>query len=259
MILHNKRALIGGATQGIGKATAVLLAEQGAEIVALSRTEANLIALMDELPRTAHQQHSFIVADHAQPSQLKTIVEAEIKRNPVHLLVNNSGGPPAGPVTDANLEQFLAAFQSHLLANHVLMQAVVPGMKALQYGRIVNVISTSVKQPLKNLGVSNTVRAAVANWSKTLAAELAPNGITVNNVLPGATLTQRLSQIITNNAAKKGVSATVTEQEMLHEIPMARFAKPEEIAAAVAFLVSPMASYITGINLPVDGGRTLSL
>ena len=171
-------------------------------------------------------------------------------------LVNNTGGPPAGPIVDASQEDFRSAFSNHLICNHILVQACVDTMKASGYGRIVNIISTSVKQPLKGLGVSNTIRAAVANWSKTLSLELAPFGITVNNVLPGATNTVRIKQILDNKSAKTGQSVDHVKEEMVAEIPMGRFAEASEIANAVAFLVSPAASYITGINVPVDGGRT---
>jgi 3-oxoacyl-[acyl-carrier protein] reductase len=174
----------------------------------------------------------------------------------IDILVNNTGGPPGGPITRAATEEFTQAFSNHLLCNHILAQAVLPGMKSAGYGRIINVISTSVKQPLHGLGVSNTVRAAVANWSKTLASEVAADGITVNNVLPGATGTQRLHSIISNKSKQAGSSEAEVTQEMLSEIPMKRFAAPEEIANAIAFLASPAAAYITGINLQVDGGRT---
>ncbi|MFN6092435.1 MAG: SDR family oxidoreductase, partial [Bacteroidota bacterium] len=153
-------------------------------------------------------------------------------------------------------EAFLNTFNQHLLCNHLIAQAVLPGMKEAKFGRIINIISTSVKQPLKGLGVSNTIRAAVANWSKTLSVEVAPFGITVNNVLPGATATQRLASIIENKSQKQNHSIDEVEQEMLSEIPAGRFGRPEEIAAAVAFLASPAAAYINGINVPVDGGRT---
>jgi 3-oxoacyl-[acyl-carrier protein] reductase len=174
-------------------------------------------------------------------------------------LINNTGGPKGGPIVTAETSEFLAAFNQHLICNHILMQAVVPGMKAVGYGRIVNIISTSVKQPLPNLGVSNTIRGAVANWSKTLANELAPFGITVNNVLPGATNTQRLTEIAKAKAEKTGESVADILNEMGQESPMKRIAEPQEVAAAVAFLASPAASYINGINVPVDGGRTKSL
>ena len=177
----------------------------------------------------------------------------------VHILVNNSGGPPAGALHASATEAFDSPWKQQLLAAHELMRAVLPGMKAAGYGRIINVISTSVKAPLRGLGVSNTIRAAVANWSKTLSVELAPWGITVNNVLPGATLTQRLVSIIEGKAASTGYSVEDIQKEMLAEIPAGRFGTPEEVAAAVAFLASPVAGYINGIHLPVDGGRTPNL
>jgi 3-oxoacyl-[acyl-carrier protein] reductase len=201
-----------------------------------------------------------LVADYTQPDSVAHAVQDFLtKGNTVHILVNNTGGPAAGPVLDAQPEAFVAAFAQHLINNQRLAQAVVPGMRASGYGRIVNVISTSVKAPLHGLGVSNTVRAAVGNWSKTLANELAVDGITVNNVLPGATQTERLTAIIDGRAARTGRTSAEVAQEMIDEVPMRRFAQPGEIAAAVAFLASPAASYITGINVPVDGGRTPNL
>ncbi|MGZ3921061.1 MAG: SDR family oxidoreductase, partial [Bacteroidia bacterium] len=155
--------------------------------------------------------------------------------------------------------EFITAINHHLICNHILVQACMEGMKNTGYGRIVNVISTSVKAPLPNLGVSNTVRAAVGNWAKTMANELGRFGITVNNVLPGATATQRLAGIIEGKASKTNVSNDEVKNEMLHEIPLGRFADPAEVANAVAFLSSPAAAYINGINLPVDGGRTPNL
>ncbi len=254
--LENKTALVCGSTQGIGKASAILLASLGARVILLSRNENALVLALKDLPNPNQVKHGYIVADHSNIEGLAIGVSSFIAENPIHILVNNTGGPPSGPIVNADLSAFLSAFNNHLLANHTLMQTVIPSMKESGYGRIINIISTSVKLPLKNLGVSNTIRAAVANWSKTLASELAPFGITVNNVLPGATLTGRLTAIIDNNAAKKGVEIAEVKEEMLHEIPMGRFADPLEVAAAVAFFASPAAAYITGTNLPVDGGRT---
>ena len=170
-------------------------------------------------------------------------------------MVNNTGGPAGGPALNAELKEFVQAFESHLLCNQVLVQAVAQGMKEAGFGRIVNIISTSVKAPLIGLGVSNTIRAAVANWSKTLSVELAPHGITVNNVLPGLTETERAKYIINNKITKTGKSENEVVEEMLIEIPAGRMAQPEELGAAVSFLCSPAAGYINGINLPVDGGR----
>jgi 3-oxoacyl-[acyl-carrier protein] reductase len=258
--LAGKRAVVGGGSQGIGRAAAQALAELGAEVLLLARNPESLAAAVAALPAPAGQKHRWLSVDNAQPEDLATAVAAEVRAwGDVHILVNNTGGPAAGPVLDASPEAFLSAFTNHLLVNQRLAQVLVPGMKKSGYGRIVNVISTSVKAPLHGLGVSNTVRAAVGNWAKTLATELAPDGITVNNVLPGATATERLTAIIDGRAARTGRPYTEIEAEMKAEVPMGRFAAPSEIAAAVAFLASPAASYITGINIPVDGGRTPNL
>ena len=254
--LKNKNALVCGSTQGIGKATAILLAEEGANVTLIARNEEKLKAVLAELPNN-NQCHSYLVADFSNPKELKKILEASNLQ--FHILVNNTGGPAGGPIFNAKIEEFESAFTQHLKCNHVLVQAVVPFMKTQCFGRIVNVISTSVKQPLDGLGVSNTIRGAVANWSKTLANELGEFGITVNNVLPGATGTERLNEIIKNKANKTEKSFDEVAENMKNASPAKRFAKPEEIAAAIVFLTSEKASYINGINVPVDGGRTKSL
>jgi 3-oxoacyl-[acyl-carrier protein] reductase len=256
--LKGKKAFVCGSTRGIGKAVAVELDSLGAEIILLARNEEELKKVISIL--SPNKKHNYIVVDFEKPDDLKEKVESYIKKSgPVHILVNNTGGPPGGPIVSASPDEFRQAFSNHLVCNQILAQALVEGMKKEKYGRIINIISTSVKQPLKGLGVSNTVRAAVANWAKSWANEVAAFGITVNNVLPGATRTGRLQSIIETKANKTGSSTAKIEEEMLHEIPMNRFASPEEIAQAVAFLASPSASYITGINVPVDGGRTSSL
>ncbi len=255
--LENKRALVCGSTQGIGLATARQLAGMGASVTLVARNEQALADIAASLPTSGTQKHEYFTADFSQPDELRTAVAAYLQKgNLINILVNNTGGPAGGPITEAKTEDFEKTFRQHLICNHILVQAVIPGMKSSGYGRIINIISTSVKQPLKGLGVSNTIRAAVANWSKTMSIELAPFQITVNNVLPGATLTQRLSSIIENKSVKSGKEAKELEAEMLHEIPMGRFADPNEIASAVCFLASPAAAYISGINIPVDGGRT---
>ncbi|OMP32667.1 SDR family oxidoreductase [Mangrovimonas sp. DI 80] len=256
--LNNKYALVCGSTAGIGKATAIELAKEGAKVTLVARNEDKLKAVLAELPNS--ENHSYIVADFSNPEALQQKVTDFISaHHGFHILVNNTGGPAGGPVFAAKLEEFESAFTNHLKCNHVLAQAVVPFMKAEGYGRIINVISTSVKQPLDGLGVSNTIRGAVANWSKTLANELGQFGITVNNVLPGATGTERLTEIIKNKSAKTGTSEEAAADAMKQAVPAKRFAQPEELAYAVTFLASECASYINGINLPVDGGRTKSL
>lgn len=258
--LGGRHALVCGASQGIGRACAMELAQLGANVTLLARREEVLRAFAGELPRThAAQKHGFISVDSGDTERLRGQVEALVAGAPVQILVNNSGGPPPGPVLGATLDAFLDAYRKHLLANHVLADVAIPGMRAAGYGRIVNIISTSVKEPIAGLGVSNTTRWAVASWAKTLASELAPFGITVNNVLPGSTRTPRIEQIVATRARKTGASVEDTQHAMEAEVPMRRFADPSEIAAAVAFLASPAAGYISGINLPVDGGRTRSL
>ena len=255
--LSNKNALVCGSTQGIGKATAVLLAEEGANVTLIARNENKLKAVLSELKNNGNQCHSYLIADFSQPNDLKKVLE--ISDLQFHILVNNTGGPAGGPIFNAKIEEFENAFTQHLKCNHILVQTLVPFMKTQCFGRIINVISTSVKQPLDGLGVSNTIRGAVASWSKTLANELGEFGITVNNVLPGATGTERLNEIINNKSAKTGKSFDEVAQAMKNASPAKRFAKPEEIANAVVFLASEKASFINGINVPVDGGRTKSL
>lgn len=254
--LSNKTALVCGSTQGIGLAAAKALAELGANVVLMARNKEKLEATLKQLDISQGQSHHYIVADFAHVQEVEQQIKNFVDRHSIQILVNNTGGPAPGPAIDADIEAFRIAFNAHLINNQVLTQAVVPGMKATGYGRIINVISTSVKQPLPNLGVSNTIRGAVANWSKTLAYELGKFNITVNNVLPGATETGRLEQIMKNKADKSGSTAAAVKHEMSEEVPMKRLAQPEEIASAIAFLASPAASYINGINLPVDGGRT---
>ncbi len=254
--IQNKNALVCGSTQGIGKASAMQLAEEGVNVTLIARNEEKLKKVLAELPSN-NQNHNYIVADFSNTLELKEKLEASDLN--FHILVNNTGGPAGGPVFNAQLDEFERAFTQHLKCNHVLVQALVPFMKEAGYGRIINVISTSVKQPLDGLGVSNTIRGAVANWSKTLANELGQFNITVNNVLPGATGTERLNEIINNKAKKTGLSVEEVSKNMMNASPAKRFAKPEEIANAVVFLASERASFINGINVPVDGGRTKSL
>ncbi len=225
----------------------------------VSRTGEALAKAMTELDQSEGQQHDFLIANFSNSVDLKKKITALLKRKKIHILVNNTGGPEGGPIISAETDEFVQAFHNHLICNHILTKLVVEGMKSDGYGRIINVISTSVKQPLNGLGVSNTTRGAVANWAKTMANELGQFGITVNNVLPGATNTHRLQSIVENKAGKLKVPIDTVVQKMKSDIPIQRFANPSEVGAAVAFLASPAASYINGINLPVDGGRTASL
>jgi 3-oxoacyl-[acyl-carrier protein] reductase len=254
--LRAKQAIVCGSTQGIGKATALELALLGASVTLIARNEEKLQQTLTELDTSQGQQHDYLVADFSQPDTLAGKMRDYVGQKPaVHILVNNTGGPAGGPILEAQPEEFRQAFTSHLVCNHLLAQAVVPLMKKAQYGRIINIISTSVKQPIPGLGVSNTTRGAVANWAKTLSYELAAFGITVNNVLPGATVTGRHTSLIASRAQKTGQSIPDIEAEMLKTIPAARFGEPGEVAAAVAFLATPAAAYINGVSIQVDGGR----
>jgi 3-oxoacyl-[acyl-carrier protein] reductase len=257
--LEGKYAVICGSTQGIGLAIAEELALLGAHCTLIARSEEALKTAMQGLDISLRQRHGFLVADFSRPDDVRDVIESHVASNPVHILVNNSGGPPAGPIIEAKEQDFLDAFNQHLVCNHILARAVVPSMKKEQYGRIVNVISTSVRIPLKNLGVSNTIRGAVASWAKTMANELGHFNITVNNVLPGFTSTRRLSTLIDTLAQRGNTAAAAVEKNMLAEVPMKRFAEASEIAAVAAFLASPAASYVNGVSIPVDGGRTGSI
>lgn len=257
--LEGKNAIICGSTQGIGLAIAEELALLGANCTLIARNEEALKTAVHSLDISLRQQHGYLIADFNTPDQVKKIIEAHVADIPVHILVNNTGGPPGGPITDASEDAFLATFNQHLICNHILAKACIPSMKKEGYGRIINIISTSVKIPLKNLGVSNTIRGAVASWAKTMSNELGQFNITVNNVLPGFTSTQRLSTLIENIAKKGNTVVDIVERNMVEEVPMKRFADASEIASVAAFLATPAASYVNGVSIPVDGGRTGSI
>ena len=260
MELTHKHAIICGSTQGIGLASAILMSSRGAKVTLVARNEEKLKLALVELDDSHGVIHDYLVADFSQPLKLKDSIDAYVKAgNRPDILVNNTGGPKGGLIIDADVSEFIETFNQHLICNHILVQALYPGMKEKGYGRIINVISTSVKQPLPNLGVSNTIRGAVASWSKTLAGELGQYNITVNNVLPGATNTNRLQGIAEAKSSKTSESVEKIFAGMAAESPMKRIAEPEEVAEAIAFLASSRASYINGINVPVDGGRTKSL
>jgi len=257
--LEGKNAIICGSSQGIGLAIAEELALMGANCILLARNEENLKVAVADLDISIRQLHRYFAIDLNDHDALKNLLTEITSSQPVHILVNNSGGPAAGPIVDATEEQFLQAFHQHLLTNHIITKAVIEGMKKEGYGRIINIISTSVRIPLKNLGVSNTTRGAVASWAKTMSNELAQFGITVNNVLPGATRTKRLEALINNTSQRKGATTNEVEKEMMEEIPARRFGEAAEIAAVAAFLATPAAAYVNGVSIPVDGGRVGSI
>lgn len=254
--LTGKNAVVGGSSRGIGKASAIELSLLGASITLLARSESDLIKLLSRLDTSKGQQHRYFAIDYSNSENVKAVAEKLSKDRRTHILVNNSGGPPPGRALDAETGDYLSAFHQHLVAYQTFTQSLVPEMKQAGYGRIINIISTSVKQPIPNLGVSNTIRGAVAGWSKTLSKELGPSNITVNNILPGATYTDRLKNLIGKKSKEQGTSFDQRAEELKQSIPLRRFAQPEELAYAVCFLASPAGAYINGVNLPVDGGRT---
>jgi 3-oxoacyl-[acyl-carrier protein] reductase len=258
--LKNKNALVCGSTQGIGKAIAIELARNGANVILFARNEASLKRVVKELDKTQEQSHDYLVADFHKPGNvLKAIDQFLTLDKTIHILVNNTGGPSHGTVMESDADKFMAGFSAHIINNQNLVTRLAPGMKESGYGRIINVISISVKTPIAGLGVSNTIRGAVASWAKTLANELGPFGITVNNILPGYTKTGRLDELFSKKAEEAGISHEEFEQQAADKIPSKRLGGPEEMGYAAAFLASPSAGYINGINLPVDGGITPTL
>jgi 3-oxoacyl-[acyl-carrier protein] reductase len=258
--LSGRHALVCGASQGIGRATAIELAELGADVTLLARSADQLKAVAENLPcKHATQRHDWRSVDMQDTAGLHAAVAEIVAVHPVHILINNTAGPAGGPAHSAEPAAFENTFRQHLIAGQVLLQGVLPGMRSSGYGRLINVISTSVKEPIPGLGVSNTIRAAVAGWSKTLSGELAADGITVNNVLPGYTRTARLDGLLAANSAKSGRSEEELAKEMLAAVPARRFGEAGEVAAVIAFLCTPAAAYVNGVSIAVDGGRTKAL
>lgn len=256
--LKNKNALVCGSSRGIGKAVAIELAELGANVTLVARNAQTLTSVRESLDTSKGQKHDFLAADFMDSQDLKKRVHTLVATKTIHILINNTGGPPGGPTSEATIDEFTTAFHNHLICNHILVQSVNKGMKTAGFGRIINIISTSVREPIAGLGVSNTTRGAVANWAKTLSKELGPHGITINNVLPGFTETGRLTEIIKNKVAKSGTDEASVIKAMKSQVPLRRFAAPSEIGSVVAFLCTPAAAYINGTNVTVDGGRTRS-
>jgi len=258
--MKNKTAMVCGSSKGIGASTAIEFSKLGASIILVARNEDSLSEVLTKLDSTMGQKHSYLLADFDDSEKLKDTINNFVKTNPpVDILINNSGGPKPGPIINANIDDFINAFNRHLICNHILVQALVPNMKKNGFGRIINITSTSVKQPIKGLGISNTIRGAVATWAKTLSFELGEFGITVNNILPGYTDTQRLQEIFLNKSKKNNYDIESVISDAHSQIPLGRFADPKETAKAICFLASEDASYINGINLPVDGGRLSTL
>ncbi len=257
--LQNKTAWVFGGSRGIGRAIAIKLAEAGANILLIARNRANLLLVKDSLCVKKKQEHDLLVVDVANTQKLGDLLRSYYNVGAVDIVINNSGGPKSGPAHTAGIDEYVGAFSQHVLAAQVIASVALPIMKKRGGGRIINIISTSVKQPIGGLGVSNTVRGAMANWSKTVAGEVGGFGVTVNNILPGATKTDRLVEIISKKAEQVGSPVELIKKKMKGDIPIGRFGFPEEVAYLAVFLCSKYADYINGINIPVDGGRTKSL
>lgn len=259
MKLKNKTALVCGGSDGLGFGTAVELAKMGCRLILTGRSESKLLDKINKIKTTYNADHQILIADFNDTADLATKIDALTASTPIHILINNCGGPPPGRLLDADIADLATAFRLHILASHLISQKVIPSMEKAGYGRIINIVSTSIRQPIVGLGVSNTIRGAMGSWAKTLSSELASSGITVNNLLPGTTKTTRVDNIIAAKQEKHSISKAAATQILLDEIPMGRFAEVEEIAKAIAFLASPDASYITGVNLQVDGGKIKSI
>ncbi len=257
--LDNKNALVCGSTQGIGLAIARQLAIQGATCTLMARDEGSLAKAVASLDNSSGQSHQYLIADFSDLEQVRAEAARHTETQDIHILINNTGGPPPGPIVEASTVDFAKAFSMHILCYQTLAQAALPSMKKAGYGRIINIVSTSVKIPIANLGVSNTIRAATAGWAKTLANEAGPYGITVNNILPGFTMTKRLEGLIASIANSNGHSIEAVADSIKAEIPARRFGNASEIADLAGFLASPSASYVNGSSIPVDGGRTGSI
>lgn len=254
-LTDSPHALVCGASAGIGRAAALALASIGSRVSVLARSVEALNALVHELrARGAPEAHAVVADLDDRDATDEAVVDLMAREGSLHILVNNTGGPPAGPLLEADDDAFLEAFGRHVLASHRLVRRVLPGMRESGYGRIVNVVSTSVREPIPGLGVSNTIRGAMASWAKTLSREL-PSGITINNVLPGFTATERLAELAASIAADEDRPQQDVYDEWVASVPEGRLGRPDEIGAVIAFLASPAASYVRGVSLPVDGGR----
>lgn len=258
--LQDKVALVAAASQGLGRAVADELAAEGANLIVCSRRQDKLDAVAQEIEERTGSRVAAIAGDLSQIEDIRRIVDHGKERfGRIDILVTNIGGPPAGKFESLSQQQWDNAARSLLASVIELTRLVLPGMKERRWGRILNITSIAAKQPVENLILSNSMRAAVTGFAKTLSDEVAEDGITVNNILPGYTLTERVEQLARTVAAKEGVEIDDVKRRWEMQIPMKRLGRPEEFAALAAFLVSERSSYITGSSVAVDGGWIRSL
>lgn len=251
-VLEGRTALVCGSSKGIGRSCALMLARAGAKVIACARTIEDLSSLIEEMHGEGHKA---IELDLEDLDEVEKVVSG---LGIVHILVNNSGGPPGGPLLENELDDFEGPFRRHLHASHVITKALVPKMESEGTGRIVNIISTSVREPIDNIGLSNTLRGAMASWSKSMSRELPPC-ITINNILPGFTDTDRLGSLADSISQRTGRSVDDVQDGWMSSVPIQRLIDPMETAAAVTWLCLPSSSGVRGVSLAVDGGRMRSI
>ena len=252
--LKGRTALVGGSTRGLGKAIAMQLAASGATITLMARNEEKLKSVLDELPSGEGQLHEYLVVDFADFEKCKDIVSAYFQTKKIDILVNNTNGPAAGGVLQKSIDDYQRSFDLLFKTVVFITMEALKGMQHNQFGRIINLASITVREPSPNLVLSNSIRSAVASWAKTLSRDIAPEGITVNNILTGYFDTERLDEINNLQSANKGISLQEFKDQMKLQVPARRFGRPEEFGWLVAFLASEQAAYITGANIPIDGG-----
>ena len=257
--LTGKFALVGGATNGIGKAIAIRLAASGASVCIMARNKSKLEKVVNELDRSRNQKHKFLEVDFSNYNLFSKSIKYFFETNHIDVLVNNTQGPEGGSALEKSIDDYQSAFDLLFKCAVKTSLLALTNMRDKKWGRIINVASISVKEPLNYLVLSNSLRSALVTWSKTLSVDIAKFNITINNVLTGYFNTERLKQLNSKKAEKLGINISTIEDKIKDTIPMKRFGDPEEYANLVCFLASEKSDYITGINIPIDGGFLKSL
>ncbi len=257
--LLGKNALVGGSSKGVGEAIARQLAASGANVTLMARNETKMKRLITEFDSEQGQKHNYLVVDFSSFEAFKQRISKFFQENTIDILVNNTQGPEAGGALEKNVEDYQQAFDLLFKSVVFTTELALKNMIKNQWGRIINVASISVKEPLSYLALSNSIRAAVVTWAKSLSIDVAKNGITINNVLTGYFDTDRITQLNAKKAKKLGVSESEVRSNMENQVPAQRIGNPYEYGFLVAFLASEKSAYITGTNIPIDGGLLKSL